>query len=551
MAFEDLLPEVGARGRFHVLQDISLGISLIFVGCHFLIENFTAFVPEHRCRIPFLDNTSALFNVSTNLNFSSLLKLSIPLDSKGKLERCLRFSWPQWLPLSPNVTGQNRSQLETEPCVDGWVYDQSIITSSIVTEWNLVCGFQTLKSLSQSIFFAGNLVGYVTWGFLSDRFGRKWTILSSLLMVAVSSTGAFFVQSFPVYCCFRFLLGSSISGFFLCSGTMIQEWTTSQYRPLVIIIFGLCVSLGHMLLGVVTYVIQEWRKLQLVVSVPLFAFLLTIWWLPESPRWLIVHRKYDEALNVLRKVAKINGVKDENLTVEALRSTTEKELVPAQTHYTMLDLVHLSNLRTRILCLSFAGFTLGVIFYGLSLDLQYLGHNIQMLQVLLGISTLLSRLGTIFIMNHLGRRTILVAGLLLAGLFIPASVFLPQEILHVVLSMLAVNCIVVCISYNGVYATELIPTVVRNRFRGLTLLVDRVGAMLAPLVVTLRHYSPYVSPIIFAIMAITAGLVIFFFLPETQNKPMPDTMQEIEYGHSREEARPKDKRDTTVKISQF
>uniref|UniRef100_A0A4X2K894 Major facilitator superfamily (MFS) profile domain-containing protein n=1 Tax=Vombatus ursinus TaxID=29139 RepID=A0A4X2K894_VOMUR len=517
MAFEDLLPEVGDKGRFQILQVFFFAIPMILIGSHFLLENFTAFVPEHRCWVHFLDNTSALLNVSGNLNFSSLLKFSIPLDSNGNPEKCRRFFWPQWQSLGPNVTGQNVSQLEMEPCVDGWVYDQSIFTSSIVTEWDLVCDSQTLKSFSQSIFLAGNLVGYLIWGYLSDRFGRKGMLLPNFLMLAVSSTGTAFVQSFPVYCCFRFLFGSSVTGIMVGSGTLSK----SSF-------------MGHLFLGFVAYGIQEWRKFQLVMSAPFFAFFLASWWLPESARWLIVQNRYDEALKVLTKVAKINGVKETTLTIEALRSTMEMELVPAQTRYTMLDLVYFPILRTRMLCLSFVGFTTGMLFYGFFLDLQNLGSNIQTLQVLFGTSTFLSRFVALFIMTRLGRRTITASCLLLAGLFISASAFLPRGkrvgILRVVLAMLAINCIVVSISSNSVYSAELTPTVVRGRCLGLILMVNRIGAILAPLVNMLKHYLPALPLIIFAAMAITAGLVVFFFLLETQNKPMPDTIEDIECG---------------------
>ncbi|XP_074087337.1 steroid transmembrane transporter SLC22A24-like isoform X3 [Macrotis lagotis] len=445
MAFEDLISEVENRGRFQILQMFSLVIPLIFMSSHFLLENFTAFVPNHRCRIPFLDNTSTLLNVSENLNFSSLLKLSIPLDSNGKLERCLRFSWPQWLPLSPNVTGQSQSLLETEPCVDGWVYDQSVITSSIVTEWDLVCDSQSLRSLSPSIFLSGILVGYLIWGYLTDRFGRKQMMPPSFIMVVVSSIGPAFTQTFPVYCCLRFLLGFSISGAMFSSGTLVIEWTTIQHRPLMAVIIGLCSSAGHLLNGVLAYGIQEWRKFQLIVSAPFLTFFLTIWWLPESARWLIVHKKYDDALRVLRKVAKLNGVKDLNLTIETLRSTAEEKLIASKAHYNMLDLFRFPVLKTRILCLSFEG----------------------------------------------------------------------------------------SMSY------------------GFILIIDRIGAILAPLVNILKHYIPVLPQIIFGIIAVTASLVIFFFLPETQNQPMPDTIQDIQHGSSKGETRPRDKDDATVKISQF
>ncbi|XP_036618371.1 solute carrier family 22 member 10-like [Trichosurus vulpecula] len=551
MAFEDLLPEVGDMGRFQILQVLCLAIPLVFIASHCLIENFTAFVPEHRCWVHLLDNTSDLLNVNGNLNFSSLLKLSIPLDSNGKLERCCRYFWPQGQPLGPNVIGQNMSQLEMELCVDGWVYDQSLFTSSIVTEWDLVCDSWTLKSLSQSVFLAGILVGYPIWGYLSDRFGRKRMLPPSYLMLAVSSTGAAFAQSFPVYCCLRFLLGFLISGIILCGGTLVIEWTTSQHRPLVAVILSLCISLGYLFLGVLAYGLQEWRRLQLVVSAPFFAFFLTSWWLPESAGWLIVQNKYDDALKVLRKVAKTNGIKDKTLTVEALRSTVEMELDAAQTRYTMLDLVHFPILRTRILCMSFAGFTTGMLFYGLSLDIQNLGSNIQMLQVLFGASAFLSSFVALFIMNSLGRQMIAVACLLLAGLFVLPGAFLSEEILRVVLAVLGISCIVICASCNAVYSTELLPTVVRYMCRGLILTGDQIGAVLAPLVNTLRHYIPALPQFIFAIIGISSSFVVFFFLPETKNKPMPDTIQDIECGHSREEARPREERDTAVKISQF
>uniref|UniRef100_A0A4X2K8B7 Major facilitator superfamily (MFS) profile domain-containing protein n=1 Tax=Vombatus ursinus TaxID=29139 RepID=A0A4X2K8B7_VOMUR len=510
MAFEDFLPEVGEKGRSQILWVFSFAIPIIFISSHFLLENFTAFVPEHWCWVHFLDNTSALLNVSGNLNFSSLLKLSIPLDSNGKPERCHQFFWPQWQPLGPNVTGQNMSQLEMEPCVDGWVYDQGIFTSSIVTEWDLVCDSQTLKYLSQSILLAGNLVEYLIWGYLSDRM-----LLPSYLMMAVSSTGNTFVQSFPVYCCFLFLFGSSIPGVTLGSLTLIQEWTNSQHRPLVTVIFTLYFSLGHLFLRLVAYGIQEWRELQLVMSVPFFAFFLASWWLPEFAGWLIFQNRYDEVLKVLTKVAKINGVKETTLTIEvrgeggAMAGIWEMVAFQAKPS---------SQGPTKRKVPSLMIFTTSLIFYGLSLDLHNLGSNIQTLQVLLGASAFLSRSGALFIMNLCGCRTIAVACLLLAELFIPARAFLPQEILRVVLAMLAISSIVVYLLCSD-----------RGRCKGLNLMVGRIGAVLAPLVNTLKHYLPALPPIIFAAMAITAGLVVFF-LPETQNKPTSDTIEDLEYG---------------------
>ncbi|KAM8970926.1 steroid transmembrane transporter SLC22A24-like [Sarcophilus harrisii] len=443
MTFEDLLPEVGEQGRFQLLQALTFVLPIIFLGTHFLIENITAFVPPHRCWVRFLDNTSALLNVSENLNYSSLLKLFIPLDSDGKLESCRRFSRPQWQLLPPNVTGQNLSHLESEPCVDGWVYNQSIFTSSIVTEWNLVCDSKSLRSLSQMLFLFGILLGFLIMGYLSDKFGRKRILSLSYFLFAVSSTGAAFAQAVLVYCCFRFLIGFFMAGIFLCSSSLVMEWTTTQHRSPLAVMISLLVSVGHLFIGFLSYGIQEWRKLQLIVSAPFFFFLLTNWWLLESPRWLIVNNKFDDALKMLRKAAKINGKKDKSLTIEDLKSAMKKELSASQTHNTMLDLVRSPILLRRMLCMSFT-------------------RNF-------------------------------------AGDFDNARNQLSRD-LHFV-----------------------------NRYKGIVLTIDRMGAMLAPVVSILKHYIPALPLIIFALLSITASFAVFF-LPETQNKPMPDTIQDLECG---------------------
>uniref|UniRef100_F7EK28 Solute carrier family 22 member 11-like n=1 Tax=Monodelphis domestica TaxID=13616 RepID=F7EK28_MONDO len=551
MAFEDLLAEAEAKGRFRALQILTLAVPLVLIGGHFLLENLTAFVPKHRCWVHELDNTSASLSISEDLNLTSLLKVFIPLDSDGRPESCRRFSAPQWQALLPNVTTQNFSQLEMEPCADGWVYDQSIITSSIVTEWDLVCDSQTLKTLSQSIFFAGILVGHVLWGCLSDRFGRKWILLLNYFLLAVFSTGAAFAQSFSIYCSFHSLLGISLAGIVTGSGSIGFEWSSSHYRDLITVIFSMSASLGHVLLGIVAYNINQWRQLQLVMSVPFFVFSLTAWWLPESARWLIVHNKLDDALKEFRKVAKINGVKDYSLTIEALRSTMEKESDAAQTHYTVLDAVHFPILRTRVLCLSISGFSFLLIFYGMALDIQNLGQNIQRLQIVFGVSTLVSKLVALFFMNCFGRQRVIVASLFPAVLLIFGYGFLSQEILRTVLAMLGISCIVICMCNYYVYSFELLPTIVRNTCRGLIFTVERIGTLLAPLINLLMIYSPVLPKVIFATLAITTCLLTFFFLPETKNQPVPDTIQEMECGHSRKEASPRNQGDTKVKISQF
>lgn len=123
MAFNDLLKQVGGVGRFQLIQVTMVVAPLLLMASHNTLQNFTAAIPPHHCRPP----------ANANLSKDGGLEAWLPLDKQGQPESCLRFTSPQWGPPFYNGTEANGTRV-TEPCIDGWVYDNSTFPSTIVTE---------------------------------------------------------------------------------------------------------------------------------------------------------------------------------------------------------------------------------------------------------------------------------------------------------------------------------------------------------------------------------------------------------------------------------
>uniref|UniRef100_A0A8C3WYY7 Solute carrier family 22 member 8 n=1 Tax=Catagonus wagneri TaxID=51154 RepID=A0A8C3WYY7_9CETA len=509
MTFAELVDRVGSKGPFQFLHTVLLGLPILGMANHNLLQIFTASTPSHHCRPP--PNASAGPWV-------------LPTGLNGKPETCLRFVY------LPNASLPNDTWRATEPCLDGWIYNISD-RDSIVTEWDLVCSSNKLKEMAQSVFMAGILIGGLVLGALSDRFGRKPILISSYLLLGASGSGAAFSPAFSIYTVFRFLCGFSISGITLSTTILNVEWVSTRFRAIKSIAVGYFYTIGQFILPGLAYALPQWRWLQLTVSIPFFAFFLLSWWLPESIRWMVLSGRSSEALKTLRQVAVFNGKKEEGekLSLEELKLNLQKEISLAKAKHSMADLFRTPVLRRVTLCLSLAWFSTGFAYYSLAMGVEEFGVNLYLLQLIFGGVDVPAKFITMVSISYLGRHITEGIVLLLAGGCILALIFVPLDLLtlRTVLAVFGKGCLSGSFSCLFLYTSELYPTVIRQTGMGASNVWARVGSMTAPLVKITGELQFFIPNLIFGTVALLGGSAALF-LPETLNRPLPETIEDIE-----------------------
>src|SRR5712672_2723488 len=165
--------------------------------------------------------------------------------------------------------------------------------------------------LANSAYLAGAVIGALGFGWLTDRIGRKKLFFITLALYLTATAATALSWSVASYALFRFLTGAGIGGEYTAINSTIQELVPARYRGWTDLLINGSFWIGAAMGAVSAIVLLDpqligvdlgWRLAYLTgACLGLVVFVMRMW-IPESPRWLMIHGQPERAEEIVAEI---------------------------------------------------------------------------------------------------------------------------------------------------------------------------------------------------------------------------------------------------------
>ncbi|XP_045118822.1 solute carrier family 22 member 6-like [Portunus trituberculatus] len=545
-SLEDIVEELGPYGRWNVCLFLLCSSAIMFNALITMSYQFLGATPDHWCRVESLKEV--------NWTDQQILDFAIPIDSKtGEHDRChvydYNYTEAALLGYDAAVAHQPRQANQDTPRIvpcSARDFNLTQHESSVVTEWDLVCERRVLYATTQAVNQLGFLIASLLTPILADRFGRRPVALCMMCLILLLGLGSLFSSSVDVFIAFRCGMSTTMMILYLCCFIIMMEWTTTSTRSS----FGSMTvtgwAVGCMLVPGIAYLIRPWRYLQAAFVLPYVAFFLGWRFLPESPRWLLLHGRYEEVENTLATIAATNrskvpprGVLRAALTRISQQMRGELGQSKAnggQRHCVgmVMDALrhvlspYISTQRARKMCLLIIiWFSASSAYYGLSLNATNISADPYLYNFLHGVFEVPAYFLLWLLVARAGRRPSLSVLFFFCAICIAINsilmfVYAVPVSVKIILSLLGKMSVAAAFHLAYLFTAELFTTQHRSLAVCHCCLFGRIGSIASPYINDiLGEAAEWAPSAVFAVVAFISSLLALL-LPETRNKNLPE-----------------------------
>ncbi|ESR35537.1 hypothetical protein CICLE_v10006697mg [Citrus x clementina] len=483
---------------------------------------------------------------------------------------------PTWHCLN-NTTCSSASNICMFP-KSSWAWDGNPTTTAltIISEWGLECSSAFIKGLPAASHFTGCLLGIVFLATLADSsLGRKNLLFLSCLTMSVATSLTIFSNNLWIYSLLRFFSGISRATIGTCTIVLLTEKVGTEWRGLVGILDSFFFTIGTLTLPAIAYTNRSssWTIIYLWTSIPTLVYsgLLYIF-VSESPRWLFMQGRQEEAVEVIKS---LSPIKDSNQLSLSLVSAVSFGHEPAASSKESSFLSSIRELFVRrwalerTLALMVLGFGIGVVYYGMTLGIENLGFDIYLgvvFNALLEIpvwgiyfdktshdeqvsdsriprtenqnlaSTIPSFFLTFFLIQKWNRKSSLLVLFIISGIcsimaVVANDISNAGKRMRIGLELASLFSAYIAYTVIFIYAIELFPTCVRNSATSIMRLAIIFAAIFSSVLVAAGSNNEFVSYGVFGLVIICCGFFVIC-LPETRGSSLCDTIDQREHKDS-------------------
>eukprot|EP01018_Ginkgo_biloba_P030864 Gb_11984 [translate_table: standard] len=461
-----------------------------------------------------------------------LVSLAWFFDSQHTLVTIFTDSQPSWQctavqsQYSTLCNSRSSNICDMDESLWEWVGGKSI---SIIAEWSLTCNNKFKAGVPASMFFIGCFIGRsVVLGKMADSYlGRKRTMMLACFLTAITGFLTALSPNFWAYAVLRLISGFSRAGIGICCLVLSTESVGRKWRGQVGQYGFFFFTAGFLMLPGMAYLTRtSWRHTYVFISVlPVIYSTGILPFVSESPRWLAVRGRTEEAMQILRRMAELNGKKlPEHLII--IFSDTNSCLKKKND-----NLWSARWARRRMGLVMAVGFGIGLVYYGVQLNVENLGFDLYFTVAVNAVMEIPAVFVGSLLLACMDRRPLVAACGILGGLSCIACTLLNSAGIfgwpQLVVESLGFMAVSTAFDVLYIYSVELFPTNVRSLAVSMLRQAIMSGAALAPLLVVLGRIDSSISFLVFGVLGIFSGLLTLC-LPETRNSPLYETLEQQE-----------------------
>lgn len=428
-------------------------------------------------------------------------------------------------------------------------YDTAVISGAIgnLTIYFSLNTLETGWAISSAL--VGCLFGALLADYLSSRFGRKWCMIVSAILFLICSVGTALPDSFTSFIVYRIIGGIGVGIASMVVPMYIAEIAPAEKRGSLVAYNQLAIVIGIVTVYFVNYLIalqgneewnlqKGWRWMFGSEAIPSVLYMVLLFFIPESPRWLLMKNKPTRAFGILERFNnKETAARTGQQILDSLKNqekTSWRALLQPSLRLALLVGIGLSVFQ------QITGIN-AILYYAPEIFKSF-GSNTDssLLQTsLLGVVNMIFTIVAIYLVDKLGRKPLLYIGS--AGMFVSLAIVGIAAYYQITSAWLLPFLLLFMASFSiswGPVVWVLLAEIFPNRVRSLALslavfvqwIANFVVSQTFPLLTgdkwlqqTFHGAFPF---LLFAVLCLLALLFVGKYVPETRNKTL-EQMDEL------------------------